>query len=63
MPGVDVASVPAVSGKETAQTISDLENLLNNLSIASSPEQANSAAGNLAHFLSGPIPEQTVPLK
>jgi elongation factor 3 len=63
MPAVDVASVPAVSGKETAQSLSVLEDLLKNLSVSSTQDEVNAAADNLAHLLSGPIPEQTLPLK
>ncbi|KAL4876622.1 ARM repeat-containing protein [Aspergillus karnatakaensis] len=63
MPAVDVASVPAVSGKETAQSVAVLEDLFKNLSVASSQDEVNAAANNLAHLFSGPIPEQTLPLK
>ncbi|KAL4911885.1 P-loop containing nucleoside triphosphate hydrolase protein [Aspergillus aurantiobrunneus] len=63
MPAVDVASVPAVSGKETAQSVAVLEDLIKNLNISSSQDEVNAATGNLAHLLSGPIPEQTLPLK
>ncbi|OJJ55139.1 hypothetical protein ASPSYDRAFT_49306 [Aspergillus sydowii CBS 593.65] len=63
MPAVDIASVPAVSGKETAQTVAVLEDLFKNLNVSSSPDEVNAATGNLAHLLSGPIPEQTLPLK
>ncbi|PLB42696.1 putative translation elongation factor eEF-3 [Aspergillus candidus] len=63
MPAVDVASVPAVSGKETAQTVAVLEDLLKNLSVSTTQDQVNEASNNLATLLSGPIPEQTLPLK
>ncbi|KAL4784044.1 armadillo-type protein [Aspergillus varians] len=63
MPAVDIASVPAVSGKETAQSVAVLEDLIKNLNISSSQDEVNAATSNLAHFLSGPIPEQTLPLK
>ncbi|KAL2825288.1 armadillo-type protein [Aspergillus cavernicola] len=63
MPAVDIASVPAASGKETAQTVTVLEDLIKNLNISSSEDEVNAASDNLAHFLSGPIPEQTLPLK
>lgn len=63
MPAVDIASVPAVSGKETAQSVAVLEDLFKNLNVSSSPDEVNAATGNLAHLLSGPIPEQTLPLK
>ncbi|KAG2414641.1 elongation factor 3 [Aspergillus terreus] len=63
MPAVDVSSVPAVSGKETAQAVAVLEDLLKNLSVSSSADEAHAASDNLAHYLSGPIPEQTLPLK
>jgi elongation factor 3 len=63
MPAVDIASVPAVSGKETAQSVAVLEDLIKNLNISSSQDEVNAATENLAHLLSGPIPEQTLPLK
>ncbi|BCS28687.1 putative translation elongation factor eEF-3 [Aspergillus puulaauensis] len=63
MPAVDIASVPAVSGKETAQSVAVLEDLFKNLNVSSSPDEVNAATSNLAHLLSGPIPEQTLPLK
>ncbi|RAK97899.1 putative translation elongation factor eEF-3 [Aspergillus ibericus CBS 121593] len=63
MPAVDVSSVPAVSGKETAQSVAVLEDLIKNLNISSSQDEVNAAADNLAHLFSGPIPEQTLPLK
>ncbi|KAL3462296.1 armadillo-type protein [Aspergillus heterothallicus] len=63
MPAVDVASVPAVSGKETAQSVAVLEDLIKKLNVSSSPEDVNAASGNIAHLFSGPIPEQTLPLK
>ncbi|BDD59303.1 translational elongation factor EF-1 alpha [Monascus purpureus] len=63
MPAVDVASVPAVSAKETAQAVSVLEDLVQKLNISSSQDETNAAADNIAHFFSGPIPEQVLPLK
>lgn len=63
MPAVDVASVPAVSGKETAQSVQVLEDLIKNLNISSSQDEINAASSNIATLLSGPIPEQTLPLK
>ncbi|KAK1140909.1 translational elongation factor EF-1 alpha [Aspergillus melleus] len=63
MPAVDVSSVPAVSGKETAQSVAVLEDLLKNLNVSSTQDEINAASNNLAHLLSGPIPEQTLPLK
>jgi len=63
MPAVDVSSVPAVSGKETAQSVAVLEDLIKNLNVSTSPDEVNAAAGNLASLFGGPIPEQTLPLK
>ncbi|KAL2811648.1 armadillo-type protein [Aspergillus granulosus] len=63
MPAVDIASVPAVSGKETAQSVAVLEDLIKQLNISSSQDEVNAATGNIAHLFSGPIPEQTLPLK
>lgn len=61
MPAVDVSKVPATSGKETAQSVAVLEDLIKNLNVSTSPEEVNSAAGNIAHLFSGPIPEQALP--
>jgi elongation factor 3 len=63
MPAVDVSSVPAVSGKETAQAVAVLEDLIKNLNISTSADEVQAATGNLATYFSGPIPEQTLPLK
>ncbi|KAL4803196.1 P-loop containing nucleoside triphosphate hydrolase protein [Aspergillus unguis] len=63
MPAVDIASVPAVSSKETAQSVAVLEDLFKNLNVSSSADEVKGAAQNIAHALSGPIPEQTLPLK
>ncbi|KAL3470279.1 armadillo-type protein [Aspergillus californicus] len=63
MPAVDIASVPAVSGKETAQSVAVLEDLIKNLNISTTPDEVNAASSNIAHLLSGPIPEQTLPAK
>lgn len=63
MPAVDVASVPAVSGKETANSVAVVESLIQNLSISKTPAEANTHANNLASLLNGPIEEKTVPLK
>ncbi|KAL1964394.1 hypothetical protein VTN77DRAFT_6952 [Rasamsonia byssochlamydoides] len=64
MPAVDVMdSVPAVSGKETAKSVAVIEDLIKNLSISKTPDEANTHANNLAALLNGPIEEQTVPLK
>jgi len=57
------ASVPAVSSKETAQSVQVLEDLIKNLNVSGSQDEVNAAAGNLASLFSGPIPEQTLPLK
>lgn len=63
MPAVDVSSVPAVSGKETANSVAVVESLIQNLSISKTPDEANLHANNLATLLNGPIEEKTVPLK
>lgn len=63
MPAVDVSSVPAVSGKETAQAVAVLEDLIKNLNISTNADEVLAATGNLATYFSGPIPEQTLPLK
>ncbi|KAJ5665418.1 Elongation factor 3 [Penicillium maclennaniae] len=58
-----VASTPAASGKETAQSVAVLEDLIKNLNVSTSADEVNAAASNLATLFSGPIPEQTLPLK
>lgn len=63
MPAVDVSSVPAISGKETANSVAVVESLIQNLSISKTPDEANTHANNLATLLNGPIEEKTVPLK
>ncbi|KAJ5134264.1 Elongation factor 3 [Penicillium atrosanguineum] len=54
---------PAATGKETAQSVAILEDLIKNLNISTSADEVNAAASNLATLFSGPIPEQTLPLK
>ncbi|QKX59790.1 uncharacterized protein TRUGW13939_06932 [Talaromyces rugulosus] len=63
MPAVDVASVPAVSGKETASSVALVETLIQNLSISKTPDEANTHANSLASLLNGPIEEKAVPTK
>jgi elongation factor 3 len=63
MPAVDVASVPAVSGKEIAHSVAVLDDLIKNLNISKSADEVSTAAGNIAHLFSGPIPELVLPLK
>lgn len=63
MPAVDVNSVPATSAKETAQSVTVLEEMIKNLNISTSADEVTAAANNLASLFSGPIPEQSVPLK
>ncbi|KAJ5263596.1 Elongation factor 3 [Penicillium angulare] len=63
MPAADVSKAPASSGKEVAQSVAVLEDLIKNLNVSTSPEEANAASGNLATLFSGPIPEQTLPAK
>lgn len=64
MPAVDVMdSVPATSAKETAKSVTVIEELLKTLSISKSQDEANAAAGNIATLLNGPIEETAVPQK
>ncbi|KAL4905180.1 hypothetical protein BDW74DRAFT_185255 [Aspergillus multicolor] len=63
MPAVDIASVPAVSAKETAESVALLEGALKNLNLASSEDEANAVTTSITQMLSGPIPEQVLPLK
>lgn len=63
MPAVDVmASVPAVSGKETAKSVVVLEDLIKTLSISKSASEAKTHANNIASLLNGPT-EQAVAQK
>ncbi|CAG8012071.1 unnamed protein product [Penicillium salamii] len=59
MPAANVAA----PSKETAQSVAVLEDLMKNLSVAASADEANAAAANIAHLFSGPIPEQVLPAK
>ncbi|CAI7659381.1 unnamed protein product [Penicillium bialowiezense] len=61
MPAANVAAPAA--GKETAQSVAVLEDLMKSLTVAGTPEDALAAAGNIAHLFSGPIPEQVLPAK
>ena len=64
MPAVDVMhSVPETSAKETSKSIGVLEELIKNLSVSKTQDEANSAATNVATLLHGPIEEQSLPLK
>ncbi|RJE17297.1 elongation factor 3, partial [Aspergillus sclerotialis] len=58
-----MSATPTSSSKETKQSIATLEQLLHQLSISKSQDEANGAAGNVATFLNGPIEEHDVPLK
>lgn len=64
MPAVDVVDqVPAVSGKETAQSVAAVEELIKNLSISKTADEGKAHANSLASLLNGPIEELTVPIK
>ena len=56
-------SVPAVSAVETTKTLNVLDNLLKNLSISKTQDEANVAANSLASLVNGPIEEQQLPSK
>lgn len=63
MPAVDVVDqVPAVSGKETAQSVAAVEELIKNLSISKTADEGKAHANSLASLLNGPIEELTVPI-
>jgi len=63
MPAVDVmASVPAVSGKETGKSVVVLEDLIKTLSISKSAGEAKAHANDIASLLNGPT-EQAVAQK
>lgn len=62
MPAVDIMqSVPATTAKETSQSISVLEEMIKNLTVAKTRDEANTAAANVASLLHGPIEEQSLP--
>jgi elongation factor 3 len=64
MPAAEVMqSVPAATAKETSKSISVLEELIKNLTISKTQDEANTAATNVASLLHGPIEEQTLPSK
>lgn len=64
MPAVDIMeSVPAATAKETSKSIGILEELIKNLTVSKSQDEANTAATNVATLLHGPIEEQTLPSK
>lgn len=64
MPAVDtMQSVPATSAKETSKSIGVLEELIKNLTVSKSQDEANTAALNVATLLHGPIEEQSLPAK
>jgi elongation factor 3 len=64
MPAVDVMqSVPAATAKETTKSIGVLEELIKNLTVSKTQDEANAAASNVASLLHGPIEEQSLPSK
>lgn len=63
MPAANVAASPAVTGKETAQSVAVLEDLIKNLNISTTADETNAAATNLATLFSGPTAEQTLSSK
>jgi len=64
MPAVDIMQqVPAISGKETAKSVTVLDELLKSLSISKGQDEANAAAGNIATLLNGPIEMVVLPAK
>ena len=63
-PAVDTMdSVPTVSAKETAKSVGVLEEMIKNLSISKSQDEANTQATNIATLLHGPIEDQSIPAK
>ena len=60
---VDMQSVPATTGKETAKSATVLEELIKKLSVSKAQDEANAAATNIAILLNGPIEEQILPSK
>ena len=64
MPAVEVMqSVPAATAKETSKSIGVLEELIKNLTVSKTQDEANTAATNVATLLHGPIEEQWLPAK
>ena len=49
--------------KEASQSVTVLEELMKNLNVSTTQDEINAASDNIVHLLSGPIPEQTLPLK
>jgi elongation factor 3 len=64
MPAVDVMqSLPAATAKETTKSIGVLEELIKNLTVSKTQDEANAAASHVASLLHGPIEEQSLPSK
>ena len=62
MPDVSTMdSVPVVSTVETTKTLNVLDELMKNLSVSKSQDEANAAATSLASLLNGPTDEQKLP--
>ncbi|KAK2745657.1 translational elongation factor EF-1 alpha [Myotisia sp. PD_48] len=64
MPAVDILdSTPAQVAKETAKSVTVLDELLKNLSVSKSADEAKAAAQNIASLLNGPTEEHLIPAK
>jgi len=63
MPALEMASEPTTTKGETAQTMGVLEELLKNLSVSKTADEAKETAVNIGTLLSGPIEEHDVPIK
>ncbi|KAK2788124.1 translational elongation factor EF-1 alpha [Emmonsiellopsis sp. PD_33] len=63
MPAVAAAQSPAVSAKETAQSVAVLDELMKSLSVSKTADETKAAALNIATLLNGPIEEQVLPAK
>ena len=64
MPDVSTMdTVPVVSTVETTKTLNVLDELMKNLSVSKSQDEANAAANSLASLLNGPTDEQQLPSK
>ena len=63
MPAATKDSTPATSAKETQKSIAVMEDLIKNLTISKTQDEANAAALNVATLVNGPMEEHTVPGK
>lgn len=63
MPAATKDATPAAAAKETSKSVGVLEELIKNLTISKTQDEANAAALNVATLVNGPMEEHTMPLK